>query len=234
MTSKANLFSILDDEEDNVVNKDDGVIKKYYKNYTKTQNHNILKKNNKSVSTLIPTEEIFDNKLPNYYKIYTRHINYDKNWNNILGFNNIYTITTWRELIKSINTFDKNINTCNFNIFIMKNEISPMWEDNENRRGSRTNIKIESINECTNILKLLLIFIVNNSLFIDEYNSLDTIQGITFNPKKHDGNNYYIIQIWYKINFTDKYYKNNNFINKDVLKILENYSVYTRKQKPEF
>jgi hypothetical protein len=242
MSLKNNSFALLnevDDEKEFVSSKkietkdNDLVFKKYYKNYNKKL-YTPPQISKKQVIIKSPTIETLKENISNYYKVYARHIDYDKNWNNIQSFNNIETIHTWYELITSSNTFLSNLNTANFNLFVMKNEISPMWEDNENRHGSRTNIKIDNITECMEIFKMLLIYIANNNLLIDEYNSLNTIQGITFNPKKKDNVNYFIIQIWYKMNFTIKYYKNNNFINKNVLNLLNKYSVYTRKQKPEF
>lgn len=250
MSWKNNSFALLnedDEKESNVPSvvataaistpvetKDtDMVFKKYYKNYNKkTYTPPQTSKSKTTIET--PTTDILNKNMSNYYKLYARHVDYDKNWNNIQSFNNVETVKTWNELIKMANSLRNNENTKKFNIFIMKNEISPMWEDNENRHGSRTNIKVDDFGECMDIIRILLIYIANNSLLNDDYNSLNTIQGVTFNPKKKDNVTYYIIQIWYKINFTIKYYKNNNFMNKNVLNFLNKYSIYTRKQKPEF
>ena len=247
--SYINKFDLLNDGEDMPIKKkedikndtilkyndnEDFTVKKYYKNYKKATPITSLKNNVVQLKIVNATIDILNDNMPSYYNLFLRHVEYDKNWNNIQSFTKIKTIYTWYELMCMLNSLIHNNNTKNFNIFIMKNEISPLWEDNENRHGSRTNIKVEFFEECFNIIKHLMQCISNNSLFIDEYNTLNTIQGITFNPKVKQGVVYYIVQIWYKINFTNKFYKNNDFLNKNVLKFLNNYSIYTRKQKPEF
>ena len=46
----------------------------------------------------------------------------------------------------------------------MKNDISPLWEDVENRNGSICSIKIDSLEEAYIILKKLTYHMVNNTL----------------------------------------------------------------------
>ena len=166
--------------------------------------------------------------------MYVLHI-LDKGWNDILSFNNIYTLVKWNDISEIINALIlKKDKIIDFNLSFMKNNISPIWEDNENRYGSRTNIQIYDLDESLEILKLFLINIANRTLLHKNINNRFYVNGIAFYPKKDlvNGKNYQIIQIWYNLDITKSFKIFNDNI--EILLKQKNYSVRTRLHAPQF
>ena len=172
--------------------------------------------------------------LPFNYKMYVLSV-FDKAWNDILSFNNIFTLRKWIDVPEVINSLIlKKDKIIEFNISFMKNNISPIWEDNENRYGSRTNIQIYDLEESLEILKIFLINIANKTLLNKNVNKKFLVNGIAFYPKKDLTNNkpYQIIQIWYNLDITKSFKIFNENI-ESLLKV-KNYSVRTRLHAPQF
>jgi hypothetical protein len=70
------------------------------------------------------------------------------------------TLQKWGDVPRLLNTLNVASGECkytDFDIFIMKNEISPIWEDPENRNGSICSIKIDSLEKISNIFKIALL-----------------------------------------------------------------------------
>jgi hypothetical protein len=182
---------------------------------------------------------LLDLSIPNYFKVLVHH-NDDQNWD-FNSYHNICTITKWEDIPKLFNTLDKieGVNKfTDFDTFIMKNEISPLWEDLENRNGCICSIKVDSIKDAYNILKQLMIYTANNTLIEFSPESWDKINGLSFSPKKIDGVDNdssfcVIIKIWFKHNYgnnasIDKYF------NPEIQNLLNKYSVKIKAIKPEY
>ena len=163
---------------------------------------------------------MLDTTIGNYYKVLGHH-NDDQNWDYI-SYHNICTLTKWKDIPQLFNTLNKSGGECkftDFDIFIMKNDISPMWEDIENRNGSICSIKVDSLKDGYKILKELLINAANNTLMEFSPESWDKINGLSFSPKRMDyGNNASI----------DKY------LNPNIQELLKKYSVKVKSIKPEY
>jgi hypothetical protein len=185
------------------------------------------------------TPNILDLNMSNYYKILVHH-NDDLNWD-FGSYYNVCTISKWNDIPKLFNSFS-NITGANkfvdFDTFIMKNEILPLWEDVENRNGSICSIKVDSLKTGIELLKILLVYTANNTLLNFSPESWDKINGLSFSPKKMDNieNDFsycVIIKIWFKEN-----YGNNanidKFFNKDILNYLNKYSIKVKSIKPEY
>ncbi len=128
---------------------------------------------------------------------------------------NNWDITSYKKLF-SFNTLDSAI-TFNENIhpniikksmiFLMKDDIQPIWEDKLNINGGCFSYKInEEI--VVNIWKKLVYYLIGMTISNNE-NILNNINGISISPKK----NFAIIKIWIADinNFDEKMY--NDFIN---------------------
>jgi hypothetical protein len=118
----------------------------------------------------------------------------------------------------------------------MKNEISPMWEDKENRNGSICSIKIDSNDEGYRIFKNLTINIANNTLLKFNPSNWDSINGISFSSKKLDNlNETYcvIIKIWFKINILN-FGSVDKLLNDDINNLILKYSIKNKPIKPEY
>jgi hypothetical protein len=183
--------------------------------------------------------DVLNMSIGNYYKVLGHH-NDDQNWDYI-SYHNICTLTKWKDIPQLFNTLNKSTGECkftDFDIFIMKNDISPMWEDLENRNGSICSIKVDSLKEGYKILRELLVYTANNTLMEFSPESWDKINGLSFSPKRMDNagtdSSYcVIIKIWFKQNYgnnanIDKY------LNPNIQELLKRYSVKVKSIKPEY
>jgi len=182
----------------------------------------------------------FDLQMPFSVRVLAHHVD-DKNWD-CLNYHNITTLQTWGEVPRFFNTLSIASGECkytDFDIFMMKNEISPMWEDAANRNGSICSIKIDSIDESYNVLKLLTYHMVNNTILKFSPERWDVINGLSYVAKKMDhigpGVYWVIIKIWFKINILNiGYGQIEKILNDDVNQLISKYSVKTKAIKPEY
>jgi hypothetical protein len=199
-----------------------------------TSKKNIIECKFKNLET-----DVLELTIPNIFRVMAHH-NDDQNWD-FNSYQNICTLTKWKDIPRLFNTLDK-IEGCNkftdFDTFIMKNDISPLWEDVENRNGCICSIKVDSFKDAYNMLKVLLIYTANNTLTEFTPESWENVNGLSFSPKKIDGSGLdssfcVIIKIWFKQNYgnnasIDKY------LNADIQKLLSKYSVKVKAIKPEY
>ena len=186
--------------------------------------------------------DFFELSMSNYFRVLAHHSN-DKSWD-YNSYHNITTLRKWKDLgtfFKTLNTISGECSYTDFDIFIMKNEISPMWEDTENRNGSICSIKIDSLTDGYEILKNLTIHMANNTLLKFNPSNWDTINGISFSSKKIDNitETYCVVlKIWFKINIlnygtVDKIIIE-KIINDDINNSILKYSIKCRIIKPEY
>jgi hypothetical protein len=192
----------------------------------------------KTLEIIEISENFMQEKLSNYYRVLGHHIE-DKSWDYI-SYYNITTLNNWQDVssfLYTLNTVKGECSLTDFDIFVMKNEISPMWEDNENRNGSICSVKIDSLVDGYEIFKVLLINICNNTLLCFSCETWNTINGISFSSKKIDNlkdDNYcVIIKLWFKLNYItqcsiDKY------INPHINELIKKYSIKVKAIKPEY
>lgn len=181
---------------------------------------------------------LYELNTPLSYRILAHH-NDDKNWD-YQSYHNITTISKWINLPQFFNTLNKISGECkytDFDIFIMKNEIFPMWEDIENRNGSICSIKIDSLEDGFNLLKNMTYHMVNNTLLKFTPNMWQVINGISFSPKKIDHLNLdsycVIIKIWFKINILN-YGPIEKLLVDDIGNVINKYSIKIKPIKPEY
>ena len=152
-----------------------------------------------------------DTKFKNTWNIWFHHTKDD--WS-IDGYRKIYTIETISDFWKLYNNWDKlgSINSKHF--FIMKNNITPMWEDDENKNGGCWSFKIQE-KEASKLWEELSLYLVSETISkID-----DDIQGLSICLKK---NNHSIIKIWNK----DTKNNNNKNINDEIINQYYNDIIY--------
>jgi hypothetical protein len=184
-------------------------------------------------------EENFDKIiLPDYFRVLAHH-NDDKSWE-YNNYHNITTLKTWGNVITFLNTLNTVSGECkftDFDLFLMKNEISPMWEDQENRNGSICSVKIDSVEEGYNIFKELLIHMVNHTVLKFNPSTWSSINGLSFSTKRLENINYdahcVIIKLWFKINIIN-YGPIDKLLNDEVSKLISRYSVKLKAIKPEY
>ena len=113
---------------------------------------------------------------------------YDNDWS-INSYKKIYTFNTIEKaacLIENLNSeiIEKTM------IFLMKNDIKPIWEVEENKRGGCFSYKITTC-YIYELWKKMSYMLIGNSL-IDDDIIVKNINGISISPKK----NYCILKIW--------------------------------------
>lgn len=137
-------------------------------------------------------------KLSNNWTLWFHNID---NYNYTLeSYKNIYNFNSIEEFIllyRKINNFSAGM------FFLMKNNITPQWENKDNKNGGYLSFKIYKKN-INNIWFKFCSLIITNSLLI---NHNDDINGISLSPKINNC----IIKIWFKDkkkyeNFYDKEY----------------------------
>ena len=114
-----------------------------------------------------------------------------------LPYNNDWTVDSYQTVFKTdiLEQFivfsellsDVIIKKCM--LFIMKNDIQPMWEDDDNKNGGCFSYKIQNEN-VVSVWKNLSYKLIGNSLL--KPGTVNTISGITISPKR----NFCIIKIW--------------------------------------
>ena len=141
--------------------------------------------------------------LANNWNIWYHHEK--DNWE-LSGYRNIYEINTVGEFWRLYNNWAKfkGINARHY--FLMKNNITPLWEDPENINGGCWSFKVID-NEAENLWTELSCYIVCNQLIEDS----NDIIGLSICLKK---NNFSVIKVW------NKNSKNNSLslLNKTIIK----------------
>ena len=123
----------------------------------------------------------------------------------INGYKNLYNINNIKEYWKLYNNWDKlnGINSKHF--FIMKNDITPIWEDPDNKHGGCWSFKVND-NMAQDLWNDLSLQLVTENLSSKE----NDIVGLSACLKK---NNFSVIKIWNR----NSHNNNLNLICKDIL-----------------
>ena len=114
--------------------------------------------------------------------------NEKKNWK-INGYNNLLEFNYLEEFIYFVNNYKLLDELLANHFFLMKNNIKPIWEDENNKNGGCISIKTNNFN-AENIWNKLCFYIIGNTI----ENSFN-INGISICIKNL---NYTIIHIWVK------------------------------------
>lgn len=148
------------------------------------------------------------------------HLPHDTDWT-LTSYKNILTFDTLEAGIALVETLPE-IMVKNCMLFLMRNDIKPIWEDNKNRNGGCFSFKVSNkdvFKAWKNICYSLLgQSISNNKTF------LSNITGATISPKR----NFCIIKIW-----TETCLSQNVSILNDIPGI-DKHGVLFKKHKPEY
>lgn len=126
-------------------------------------------------------------KLSNKWTIYA-HLPHDTDWS-LKSYKTIFSTDTMEEFITLTESLpDKLISNCM--LFIMKDNIKPIWEDSHNKNGGCFSYKISN-KTISSMWRKFSYKLVGNTLLRNC--SKNNINGITISPKK----NFCIIKIWF-------------------------------------
>jgi hypothetical protein len=137
-----------------------------------------------AISFMTQPTHALDDKWNLYY-----HLPHDKNWE-LSSYTIIMGgIDTAEQVILLNTSVGENI-VKNCMLFVMRQGITPMWEDPKNRTGGCFSYKV--INKCVyEVWRDLFLLLCGESLCVDPANNKH-VNGITISPKK----NFCIIKIW--------------------------------------
>lgn len=125
------------------------------------------------------------------WKLYY-HLPQDKNWD-VSSYSVIMDDINTAEKVIALNEFihDNVIKNCM--LFVMRDGITPMWEDPQNRNGGCFSYKI--VNKFVPEVWKKLFYLITGETLCKEIGNSKYINGITVSPKK----NFCIIKIWMSI-----------------------------------
>ena len=114
------------------------------------------------------------------------HLPHDTNWS-LDSYKKIMTVTTVQEMVAISRALpEKLIKNCM--LFIMRNNITPRWEDPKNCDGGCFSFKVSN-KSVVNVWNVISYLLVGETLSKD-YNNI--INGITISPKR----SFCIVKIW--------------------------------------
>lgn len=119
---------------------------------------------------------------------YWTHLPHDTDWS-LASYKKIYDITTIEEMI-TITEIVPDVLVKNCMLFIMKQGVTPLWEDKHNKNGGCFSYKISNKN-VYEVWRDLTYVLIGNVISPNEQ-FVESVTGITISPKK----NFCIIKIW--------------------------------------
>jgi hypothetical protein len=132
------------------------------------------------------TELNLDKKLNNYWNIWYHHEK--DNWT-ISGYKQIYQIDTIGNFWKFYNNWDKVGGVTNKHFFLMRHDVTPIWEDKLNINGGCWSFKIQE-DQADDLWEDLSVYLACDQLCPS---ITDEIMGLSICLKK---NNNTVIKIW--------------------------------------
>jgi hypothetical protein len=136
----------------------------------------------------IPTQQHYLNGKWNLYY----HLPHDKNWE-LSGYTIIMNSIDTAEKVITLNEIVHENIVKNCMLFVMREGITPMWEDPRNRNGGCFSYKVINKN-VPEVWKNLFYLLCGESL-CEDIEHMKHVNGITISPKK----NFCIIKIWFDI-----------------------------------
>lgn len=129
--------------------------------------------------------------LNDKWKLYY-HLPQDKNWS-VSSYSVIMSDIDTAEKVISLNEFIHDSVIKNCMLFVMREGITPMWEDPRNRNGGCFSYKIS--NKFVPEVWKKLFYSITGETLCKDMNHSQHVNGITISPKK----NFCIIKIWLSV-----------------------------------
>ena len=161
-----------------------------------------------------------DKKLNSYWTVWIHKIN-STDWT-LSGYQKIYVINSIGSFWRFFNNFQL-YNTYQNQIFIMREEVAPIWEDVNNKFGGICSIKIDSIQKgmrtdlSTEVFNLISLLVMNETFVAQD----KKINGISYSVKKRSS----LIKVW-----TKTYSPEHDFIKDLPVPLMNKFNVEMQKQ----
>jgi hypothetical protein len=146
------------------------------------------------------------------------------------GYEKLFSIANISEFWKIMNNLEQIGLNC-MHLYIMREGVTPIWEDENNRDGGICSFKIDYHKSLELIERLCAEMILEN-LIHDENNNkiINEINGISISPKINARNNWVIVKIWNKNNTHDT----SKLLNKVIVDMCKGISIIYKSNKPEY
>jgi hypothetical protein len=161
-----------------------------------------------------------DKKLNSYWTVWVHKVN-STDWT-LSGYQKIYVINSIGSFWRFFNNFQL-YNTYQNQIFIMREEVAPIWEDVNNKFGGICSIKIDSIQKgmrtdlSTEVFNLISLLVMNETFVAQD----KKINGISYSVKKRSS----LIKVW-----TKTYSPEHDFIKDLPVPLMNKFNVEMQKQ----
>lgn len=141
----------------------------------------------------IPLEDAEKITFKNKWVVWI-HPNSSDDWT-LKGYTKIMEIENIADFWSFMNNF-KILNYMDHQFFVMRDGITPLWEDIHNKNGGASSLRISAFSEnLLDIWELMCLLTVNENICSDS----DDINGISFNLKR----DLTVIKLWNKNEFND-------------------------------
>ena len=141
-------------------------------------------------------------------------VHHNKDVWDLTGYKKLYTIKDATSYWKLFNSWDEIDGLLSKQYFLMKDNITPIWEDEENKNGGCWSLKVIDY-EADSLFELLSVLMIT-----EELSSLsDIINGLSTCLKK---NNTVVIKIWNN----NKNHSNIDLLNKKIFDIYNDEIIY--------
>jgi hypothetical protein len=206
-----------------------------YENRDRTRYGDKMLDNKKIYNQDAPNNDIGnDMKLNTYWTVWI-HKNSNTNWT-LSGYQKVYQINSIGSFWRFFNNFQY-FNAMDNQLFIMREEIAPIWEDVNNKFGGICSMKINSTQKgmktdiSTEIFSIITLLIMNETFVLDNKN----INGISFSMKKR----HVLIKMWTKTFEENKFIKElpallMSTFNNEILKQLKSSEFKTYNQPDDY
>jgi hypothetical protein len=141
-------------------------------------------------------------------------VHHNKDVWDVSGYKKLYTINNALDFWKLFNSWEEIDGLLSKQFFLMKNNITPIWEDEQNKNGGCWSLKVIDY-EADDLFELLSVLMVSEELS----NLPDTITGLSICLKK---NNTVVIKIWNN----NKNNSNIDLLNKKIFDIYNDEIIY--------
>jgi hypothetical protein len=173
-----------------------------------------------SIAQSIPSQIDQIHQLENKWKLWA-HLPHNTDWS-LSSYQCIYDFHSMEDVIAISETLPE-ILVKNCMLFIMKDGISPVWEDTQNRAGGCFSYKVPNKNVYS-VWKELT-YVLTGETLSSNPSFMKNVNGITISPKK----NFCIIKIWMRT----CEYQNPGIVTGDVKGIIPQGCLF-KKHTPEY
>ena len=149
------------------------------------------------------------------------HLPQDSDWS-VTSYKKIHEYSTIEDTVAITETLPEPL-IKNCMLFVMRDGISPMWEDPKNRQGGCFSYKVTNKHVCE-VWRNLVYALVGNTIS-SNIQFVNSVTGITISPKK----NFCIIKIW----MTNCDHQNPAIVTNEIMN-LESKGCLFKKHTPEF